>query len=67
MGFGGGSPPSVPDPPPMPQKSDVEVRERERRERERLAKMKGRKSTIMTSSRGVAEEADIGRKTLLGE
>lgn len=67
MSFGGGSPPPVPAPPPLPERSDLEARERERREKERLARMKGRKSTILTGPEGVKGEAPVEKKSLLGE
>ena len=69
MGFfgGGSSPPPIQPAPPLPQQSDAEVKAAKARERERIRKMRGRKSTILTGGQGVQDEAEIGKKSLLGE
>lgn len=65
--------PKMPTPPPVqplpepPELTDEEKAEIARKERMRDLKRKGRKSTILTGPMGVEEEAEIGKKTLLGE
>lgn len=58
-------PPPPPPPPPPAPKDEGELSEIEvaRRERQR----KGRKSTILTGSRGVEGQAPTKKKTLLGQ
>jgi hypothetical protein len=53
--------------PETPELTDEEKAEIARKERMRDVKRKGRKSTILTGPMGVEEEAEIGKKTLLGE
>ena len=61
----GGSPdiPAVAAAPKIPTESAQEVQAARRREAERIRKLKGRKSTILTSGRGVQDD----KKSLLGE
>ena len=69
MSFMGGRAPSIPaiEPaPPLPKETDPEIEVKKKAEEERVRKMKGRKSTILTSAQGVTEEATVGKKTLLG-
>lgn len=69
MGFMSGGHPSIPaiEPaPPLPKETDPGIEIKRKAEEERIRKMKGRKSTILTSAAGVTEEAEVGKKTLLG-
>ncbi len=70
MGKFSPSTPSVPPPPPLPppppDKSDAEIQAKAAEERKRLQLAQGRGSTILTGGEGVADEANIGTKTLLG-
>ena len=65
-------PPPPPPPPPVvmpaapPTPVTPAVKAARVNEKRALAMNQGRKSTILTSSRGVLTEADIQRKTLLG-
>ena len=58
--------PPPPPPPPPPVVMPAAVKAARVNEKKALAMNQGRKSTILTSSRGVLTEADIQRKTLLG-
>lgn len=66
--------PAPPPPPPAPvevpaapaTQASPEVKAARKNEKMAAAKLQGRKSTILTSSRGVLEPADVQRKTLLG-
>jgi len=67
------SPPPVPVyEPPVPEPevptAEDEAREAEAKEeaRRRDVKRKGRRSTILTGSAGLDEDAEISKKTLLG-
>ena len=60
---GGSSPPAVAAAPEIPTESSAEVQAARRREAERIRKLKGRKSTILTSGQGVQDQ----KKSLLGE
>ena len=70
----GRSKPAPPPPPPAPvevpaapaTQASPEVKAARKNEKMAAAKLQGRKSTILTSSRGVLEPADVQRKTLLG-
>ncbi len=67
MGFlGGKSPPALP-PVPEPVEDKEALEAAARAEEERLRKMKGRRSTILTGGGGVEEEAQVEKKTLLGQ
>jgi len=68
MSFGGSSPkviPAVETPPP--DIDDPAIEEAKRRERERLRRRRGARASILTGPEGATEEANVGRKTLLGE
>jgi hypothetical protein len=69
MSFFGGSssPPAVTPAPPMPTSDTAEVAARRKAEAERIRKMRGRRSTILTGGQGAEGEAEVGRKSLLGE
>ena len=70
MGIFGGSsppPPPVPPAPPIPEIDDGSAALKAEEEKRRIRKMKGRKSTILTSAQGVEGEARVRGKTLLGE
>jgi len=74
MCFGRSRPPPPPPPPepiklppPPPTPVSAEVKAARVTQKRTLATKHGRKSTILTSSRGVLEDADIQRKTLLGQ
>jgi hypothetical protein len=59
--------PTLPTPPKsVPRPGDPEVRDARRREKKKLASQQGRKSTILTGSRGDLSEANVMKKTLLG-
>ena len=59
-------PPKLPPPlPPPPTDADVDEQRRLQREKER--KRRGRSSTILTGPLGVAGQAPIRKKTLLGQ
>jgi len=74
MCFGRRSSPPPPPPPPPPVVMPAApptpvtpaVKAARVNEKRALAMNQGRKSTILTSSRGVLTQADINRKTLLG-
>lgn len=70
-GFGGGSAPPPPPqfipPPPAPEVEDPSIQEAAERERLRRARAAGLSSTILTSGRGLQEEATVNRPTLLGQ
>jgi len=64
--------PSLPpvQPAPEPPSAELSAEEKERIASEQAAverRRKGRRSTILTGPLGVEEEAEVGRKTLLGE
>lgn len=63
----GSSTPAVQPTPPIPRESDREVTARTAAERDRLRKMKGRRSTVLTGGQGLQEEAQVGKKSLLGQ
>jgi hypothetical protein len=54
----------VPAPPPTV--IDPAVKVARKNEKKAAAQLAGRKSTILTGSRGVLEEATTSKKTLLG-
>lgn len=66
--------PKMPSLPPVQPLSPAPSGELSQEEKDRIAaeeaererKRKGRKSTILTSPLGVEEEAEVGKKTLLG-
>jgi hypothetical protein len=64
--------PSLPPVQPLPAPPSTELSQEEKDkiaadQRARERKRKGRKSTILTSPMGDVEEANVGKKTLLGE
>jgi hypothetical protein len=67
--------PKMPAPPPLPEpieppEAELSAEEKEKIRQDQLRrdrKRTGRKSTILTGPMGVEEEAEIGKKTLLGE
>ncbi len=62
--------PPLPPVEPLPETPELTTEEKERIQQEQAAverKRRGRKSTILTGPLGVEEEAEVGRKTLLGE
>ena len=60
-------PPPVPTPPPQaPRQADPATKAERAREKKQLATQQGRKSTILTGPRGDLSEADVSKKTLLG-
>lgn len=75
MCFGGGAksnpapPPPVPAPPPVPNKqaNRNEVVGAGNRERRRAALAKGSEDTILTGPLGDVSQANVKRKSLLGE
>ena len=60
------APPPPPTPIAPPTRDDPRVNEEATALRRRRLAMKGRKSTILTGSMGDQTEANIGKKTLLG-
>jgi len=62
--------PVVPPPPPLPEpppdKTDREIQADAAEQRKRQQLTAGRGSTILTRGPGVAEDPNIGTKTLLG-
>tara|TARA_R110002020_G_scaffold460655_1_gene679258 strand:+ start:157 stop:378 length:222 start_codon:yes stop_codon:yes gene_type:complete len=57
-------------PAPEPPSAELSAEEKERIASEQAGverRRRGRKSTILTGPLGVEEEAEVGRKTLLGE
>lgn len=75
MCFGRSKPAPPPPPPPPapveppaapPTQASAAVKAVRKNEKVAAANLQGRKSTILTSSRGVLEAADVQRKTLLG-
>jgi hypothetical protein len=70
----GGSKPAPPPPPPAAVKMpappatqiDPAVKSARKNEKKAAAQLAGRQSTILTGSRGVLEEANTSKKTLLG-
>lgn len=68
MGFMAPKPPAPPPPlPPPPEPDNKEVKAAREAEEKRIRKMKGRAYTIKTGSRGDESEAQVKKKTLLGE
>ena len=53
-------------PAPPPTQATPSVKAARKNEKVAAANLQGRKSTILTGSRGVLEAADVQRKTLLG-
>ena len=73
MCFGGSKPAPPPPPPaavelPPPPATviDPAVKNARKNEKKAAAQLAGRKSTILTGSQGVLEEANTKKKTLLG-
>ena len=73
MCFGRSSKPAPPPPPaavelpaPPPTVIDPAVKSARKNEKKAAAQLAGRQSTILTGSRGVLEEANTSKKTLLG-
>lgn len=65
--FGSPPPPPAPLPDPiLPQKSDADIQASRTNYRKKRLAASGRSSTILTSGRGVTEEATPTKKTLLG-
>ena len=60
------APPPPPTPIAPPTRDDPRVNEEASALRRRRLAMKGRKSTILTGPMGDETEANIGKKTLLG-
>lgn len=61
-------PPVQPAPePPEAELTDAEKEDIRKEQARRDRKRTGRRSTILTGPMGVEEEAEIGKKTLLGE
>ena len=61
------SPPAITPAPPIPTETAPEAVAASTAEADRIKKMKGRKSTILTSSQGAPGVAETGKKSLLGE
>mgnify|MGYP003120081144 CR=1 FL=1 len=60
-------PPAIVTPPSAPPtQASAPVKAARKAEKVAAANLQGRKSTILTGSRGVLEAADVQRKTLLG-
>ena len=58
-------PPVVPPPPPAPDtKEEEKIREEEKK---KIRKGREKRSTILTSERGILTPAQVNLKTLLGE
>jgi len=58
-------PPPAPEPPePPPTRDDPVINMEATAKRKRLLAMKGRRSTILTSSSGDTEDANVGKTTL---
>jgi hypothetical protein len=55
-----------PPPPPPPEPSDPQVEAARRRARIAARNARGRAATILTGGRGLAGDAPVARKTLLG-
>ena len=74
MCFGGSSKPAPPPPAPAPVDMpappptviDPAVKTARKNEKKAAAQLAGRQSTIITGPRGVLEEANTSKKTLLG-
>lgn len=69
--FGGARTPAVTPAPPLPQRDDPSIAEAARRTKRAAAQRRGRRSTILTSGKGVTETATVDRpeatgKTVLG-
>jgi len=64
---GSSSPPAVTPAPPIPTDNTAEVLAVKQKEEDRIRKLKGRKSTILTSGQGATGEAETRKKSLLGE
>jgi|APSaa5957512535_1039671.scaffolds.fasta_scaffold04926_3 hypothetical protein len=75
MCFGRRSQPAPPPPPPAPvevpaappTQAAPEVKAARKAEKVKAARLHGRKSTILTGPRGILEEAEVGKKSLLGQ
>ena len=74
MCFGRRAPAPPPPPPapvdmpaPPPTQASEAVKSVRKAEKKAAAQLQGRKSTILTGSRGVLEAADIRKKSLLGQ
>ncbi len=62
------SPPPAPAaPPPAAKPVSAETKEARRQEQSAAKNAKGRKSTILTGSQGVQDQAATTKKTLLGQ
>lgn len=57
--------PIIPPPAP-PTQAAPEVKKARKTEKVKASRLQGRKSTILTGPRGVLDEAEVGKKTLLG-
>lgn len=62
---GDDTPPPAP-PPPAPKRTDPEVDEAGRRQREADRLRRGRRATILTSSRGVEDQLGVSRPEARG-
>lgn len=58
--------PASPPPPPVPKRTDPEVDEAGRRQREADRLRRGRRATILTSSRGVEDQLGVTRPEARG-
>jgi hypothetical protein len=68
MGFMAPKPPAPPPlPPPLPEPDNKEIEAAKKAEEKRIRKMKGRAYTIKTGAGGDKSEAQVKKKTLLGE
>ena len=68
--FGGGGAPALapaPAPPMATGPTSGEIAAKSAAARARLSKQRGRASTILTGGEGVTEQANVAKKTLLGE
>ena len=59
-------PAAVPPPSAPPTQATPAVKAARKNEKVAAANLQGRKSTILTGSRGVLEAADVQKQTLLG-
>lgn len=67
MGFMAPKPPAPPPLPPPPEPDNKEIEKAREAEEKRMRKMKGRAYTIKTGAAGDKSEAQVKKKTLLGE
>ena len=65
--YGGTSTPVVEATPAVATESSEDVQAAKKAEADRIRKLKGRKSTILTSGQGVSGVAETEKKSLLGE